>query len=124
MACRARRDGGASRSGPRARCGSRDEPTLLPELIDGLRIVRIAELYDSMIEEENFYLYRVRPAFSASPRNASGPIPMRLSVTRRSTRTADDSVVSAPERRKRARGAVVLRKMGSPMGRTSIPVVR
>jgi hypothetical protein len=32
---------------------------LLPELIDGRRVVRIAELYDSMIEEENFYLYRV-----------------------------------------------------------------
>jgi hypothetical protein len=33
---------------------------LLPELIDGARVVRLAELYDSMIEEENFYLYRVR----------------------------------------------------------------
>jgi len=33
---------------------------LLPELIDGVRVVRLAELYDSMIEEENFYLYRVR----------------------------------------------------------------
>jgi len=97
---------------------------LLRELIDGLRIVRIAELYDSMIEEENFYLCRVRPPFSASPRDASGPISDALSVTRRSTRTADDSVVSARERRKRARGGVVLRKMGSPMGRTSIPVVR
>jgi hypothetical protein len=33
---------------------------LLPELVDGTRVARIAELYDSMIEEENFYLYRVR----------------------------------------------------------------
>ncbi len=32
---------------------------LLPELVDGKHVVRIAELYDSMIEEENFYLYRV-----------------------------------------------------------------
>jgi hypothetical protein len=32
---------------------------LLPELVDGQRVVRLAELYDSMIEEENFYLYRV-----------------------------------------------------------------
>jgi hypothetical protein len=35
---------------------------LLPELVDGARVVRLAELYDSMIEEENFYLYRVRRA--------------------------------------------------------------
>jgi hypothetical protein len=33
---------------------------LLPRLVDGLAVFRIAELYDSMIEEENFYLYRVR----------------------------------------------------------------
>lgn len=32
---------------------------LRPELVDGSRIVRIAELFDSMIEEENFYIYRV-----------------------------------------------------------------
>lgn len=32
---------------------------LLPPLIDGTRVVRLAERYDSMIEEENFYLYRV-----------------------------------------------------------------
>ena len=32
---------------------------LLPELIDGHAVVRIAELYDSMIQEENFYIYRV-----------------------------------------------------------------
>ena len=32
---------------------------LLPEFVDGRRVVRLAELYDSMIEEENFYLYRV-----------------------------------------------------------------
>jgi hypothetical protein len=32
---------------------------LRPELVDGSHIVRIAELYDSMIEEENFYIYRV-----------------------------------------------------------------
>jgi hypothetical protein len=35
---------------------------LLPPLIDGLRVVRLAEKYDSMIEEENFYLYRIRRA--------------------------------------------------------------
>jgi hypothetical protein len=34
---------------------------LLPALVDGEVVTRIAELYDSMIEEENFYLYRVRP---------------------------------------------------------------
>jgi hypothetical protein len=32
---------------------------LRPELVDGARITRLAELYDSMIEEENFYIYRV-----------------------------------------------------------------
>jgi hypothetical protein len=32
---------------------------LVPELVDGTRVSRIAELYDSMIEEENFYIYRV-----------------------------------------------------------------
>ena len=32
---------------------------LRPELVDGARVTRIAELYDSMIEEENFYIYRV-----------------------------------------------------------------
>jgi hypothetical protein len=32
---------------------------LLPELIDGINVSRIAELYDSMIQEENFYIYRV-----------------------------------------------------------------
>lgn len=32
---------------------------LLPELVDGSAVARIAELYDSMIEEENFYIYRV-----------------------------------------------------------------
>jgi hypothetical protein len=32
---------------------------LRPELVDGKAVARIAELYDSMIEEENFYLYRI-----------------------------------------------------------------
>ncbi|MDP9002190.1 MAG: hypothetical protein M3O46_19020 [Myxococcota bacterium] len=32
---------------------------LTPTLIDGSAVVKIAELYDSMIEEENFYIYRV-----------------------------------------------------------------
>jgi hypothetical protein len=32
---------------------------LVPELVDGKSVTRVAELYDSMIEEENFYLYRV-----------------------------------------------------------------
>jgi hypothetical protein len=35
---------------------------LLPELVDGRSVVRMAELYDSMIEEENFYIYRVSRA--------------------------------------------------------------
>ena len=33
---------------------------LRPELVDGVGVLRIAELYDSMIEEENFYIYRVK----------------------------------------------------------------
>jgi hypothetical protein len=32
---------------------------LIPKLVDGVAVVRLAELYDSMIEEENFYIYRV-----------------------------------------------------------------
>jgi hypothetical protein len=32
---------------------------LRPELVDGRAVTRIAELYDSMIEEENFYIYRI-----------------------------------------------------------------
>jgi hypothetical protein len=32
---------------------------LLPELVDGRALTRVAELYDSMIQEENFYIYRV-----------------------------------------------------------------
>ncbi len=32
---------------------------LLPELVDGTAVTRIAEEFDSMIEEENFYIYRV-----------------------------------------------------------------
>jgi hypothetical protein len=32
---------------------------LIPSLVDGALVSRIAELYDSMIEEENFYIYRV-----------------------------------------------------------------
>lgn len=32
---------------------------LLPELVDDKAVTRIAELYDSMIAEENFYIYRV-----------------------------------------------------------------
>ena len=39
---------------------------LLPELIDGHAVVRIAELYDSMIQEENFYIYRVARNTEAS----------------------------------------------------------
>jgi hypothetical protein len=34
---------------------------LRPELV-GRNVTRIAELYDSMVEEENFYLYRVTPS--------------------------------------------------------------
>jgi hypothetical protein len=41
---------------------------LLPELVDGAHVVRLAELYDSMIEEENFYLYRVEGAALRSAR--------------------------------------------------------
>ena len=32
---------------------------LIPKLVDGTTVSCIAELYDSMIEEENFYVYRV-----------------------------------------------------------------
>jgi hypothetical protein len=32
---------------------------LIPALVDGRTVERVAELYDSMIEEENFYIYRV-----------------------------------------------------------------
>ncbi len=32
---------------------------LAPELVDDKTVTRIAELYDSMIEEENFYIYRI-----------------------------------------------------------------
>jgi hypothetical protein len=32
---------------------------LLPPFIDGRRVVLLAERYDSMIEEENFYIYRI-----------------------------------------------------------------
>jgi hypothetical protein len=39
---------------------------LPPELVDGTAVRRIAELYDSMIEEENFYLYRIARRRSAS----------------------------------------------------------
>jgi hypothetical protein len=39
---------------------------LMPKLVDGANVTRIAELYDSMVEEENFYLYRVvRPSRTA-----------------------------------------------------------
>jgi hypothetical protein len=40
---------------------------LLPELVDGVRVSQIAALYDSMIEEENFYLYRVMRGPSLAP---------------------------------------------------------
>jgi hypothetical protein len=41
---------------------------LLPELVDGDTITRVAELYDSMLEEENFYIYRVsHGSFGLSP---------------------------------------------------------
>jgi hypothetical protein len=42
---------------------------LLPELIDGAGVRRVAELYDSMIEEENFYIYRV--SRTRAPRSPS-----------------------------------------------------
>jgi hypothetical protein len=32
---------------------------LIPKLVDGVAVVSLAELYDSMIEQENFYIYRV-----------------------------------------------------------------
>jgi hypothetical protein len=35
---------------------------LLPALVDGTAVRRVAELYDSMIEAENFYIYRVARA--------------------------------------------------------------
>jgi hypothetical protein len=40
---------------------------LRPELVDGQRVSQIAALYDSMIEEENFYLYRVARGPSRAP---------------------------------------------------------
>ena len=40
---------------------------LLPQLVDGAAVVRIAELYDSMIEEENFYIYRVARNTAGAP---------------------------------------------------------
>jgi len=42
---------------------------LLPELIDSAGVRRVAELYDSMIEEENFYIYRV--SRTRAPRSPS-----------------------------------------------------
>ncbi len=40
---------------------------LLPRLADGPGITRIAELYDSMIEEENYFIYRVARRAPGSP---------------------------------------------------------
>jgi hypothetical protein len=50
-----------------------EDPVLLmnrplrPELVDGRVVTRIAELYDSMIEEENFYIYRVARNTGGAP---------------------------------------------------------
>jgi hypothetical protein len=44
---------------------------LLPELVDGRGVSQIAALYDSMIEEENFYLYRV----ARTPTRPEAPSP-------------------------------------------------
>jgi hypothetical protein len=43
---------------------------LAPELVDGAAVTRVAETYDSMIEEENFYIYRVARAAGADARSA------------------------------------------------------
>jgi hypothetical protein len=40
---------------------------LLPALVDGRAVIPIAELYDSMIEEENFYIYRVARNTDGAP---------------------------------------------------------
>jgi hypothetical protein len=62
---------------------------LLPELVDDKSVTRIAELYDSMIQEENFYIYRVaRDAGSAPAAPAS-----KQSLTESPTPAA----TSAPE---------------------------
>jgi hypothetical protein len=46
---------------------------LAPRIVDGPGIAKIAELYDSMIQEENYYLYRVArhaPGGACDPRFA------------------------------------------------------
>jgi len=60
---------------------------LLPELVDGHAVTRIAELYDSMIEEENFYIYRVASTVatstSPSPSPSTSPSPSMINDRRR-----------------------------------------
>ncbi len=48
---------------------------LLSKLVDGIAVTRLAELYDSMIEEENFYIYRVRylPPTAVLPTQTTSP---------------------------------------------------
>jgi hypothetical protein len=48
---------------------------LSPQIVDGAAVIRLAELYDSMIEEENFYLYRVRyvPPSAVLPTHTTSP---------------------------------------------------
>jgi hypothetical protein len=48
---------------------------LLPSLVDGSSVQRVAELYDSMIEAENFYVYRVRREELAEPKSPANPRP-------------------------------------------------
>jgi hypothetical protein len=43
---------------------------LIPALVDGAAVQRVAELYDSMIEAENFYIYRVARAAPAGTAGA------------------------------------------------------
>jgi hypothetical protein len=45
---------------------------LVPALVDGAAVQRVAELYDSMIEAENFYVYRVARDRSAATVYRSG----------------------------------------------------
>jgi hypothetical protein len=48
---------------------------LIPKLVDGAAVTLLAELYDSMIEEENFYIYRLPylPPNAVLPTHTTSP---------------------------------------------------
>jgi hypothetical protein len=50
---------------------------LVPALVDGGGVTRVAELYDSMIEAENFYVYRVRAGGGGGGGGGGGSAPPR-----------------------------------------------